>query len=119
MYTLVMTRDTYLESFAETHAVREDTAEPVTHFISLNRLHQVIIDEPDPSDLQLQTQPRVRFIFNNALFNGLYSTPKWISIVLNVHYFLAIHTPADEHLLIALYTVRSSHIKDQGARYVI
>ena len=54
----------------------------------------------------------------NIVYLIIYSTLKGILIFLNVHYFLRMHTPADEHLLIALYIVRSSHIKNQGAMLV-
>ena len=36
--------------------MREDTPEPIAHFISLNRFHEVIVQEPNPSDLQAKNK---------------------------------------------------------------
>lgn len=41
----------HLQSFPETHAVGQDTAKATTGLKPLQGLHQVIIQEPDPTNL--------------------------------------------------------------------
>lgn len=41
-----------LQSFAQTHAVCQDAAEPTAGLITLQRLHQVIVQETDTTNLQ-------------------------------------------------------------------
>lgn len=40
-----------LQGLTQTHAVGQDTAKPTAALIALQRLHQVIIEEPDPTNL--------------------------------------------------------------------
>lgn len=46
----------HLQSFPETHAVRQDTAEAATGLKPLQGLNQIIIQEPDPANLTRNTQ---------------------------------------------------------------
>lgn len=46
----------HLQSFPQTHAVGQDTAEATTGLKPLQGLNQVIIQEPDPADLTRDTQ---------------------------------------------------------------
>ena len=51
---------TNLERLAKAHAVREDAAEAVADLVALDRLHQVVVQEPDPSDLNSEHNIDVR-----------------------------------------------------------
>lgn len=46
----------HLQSFPETHAVRQDTAKAATGLKPFQGLNQVIIQEPDPANLTRNTQ---------------------------------------------------------------
>lgn len=47
-----------LQRLAQAHAVGQDAAEPAAAAEALHRLHQVVVQEPDPTDLRGRRQER-------------------------------------------------------------
>lgn len=63
-----------LQGLAQSHAVCQNAAEPTAGLIALQRLHQVIIQETDPTNLQRmkrESRSTIADIYyaNKAIFN--------------------------------------------------